>query len=83
MLGAHQVVSERGSSRFCIMVKSGGSESSGGSHHGFDEEEVTMPVFDANLPAESIGCHCHVRNMLDRVDVHHLNIMSMMRRMRV
>uniref|UniRef100_A0A0E0RH09 Uncharacterized protein n=1 Tax=Oryza rufipogon TaxID=4529 RepID=A0A0E0RH09_ORYRU len=70
MLGAHQVVSEHGSSRFCIMVKSGGSESSGGSHHGFDEEE-------------SIVYHCHVRNMLDRVDVHHLNIMSMMRRMRV
>jgi hypothetical protein len=33
------------------MVKSGGSKSSGGSHHGSDEEEVTMPVFDANLPA--------------------------------
>nr|AAX95501.1 Retrotransposon gag protein, putative [Oryza sativa Japonica Group]AAX96711.1 retrotransposon protein, putative, Ty3-gypsy sub-class [Oryza sativa Japonica Group]ABA93034.1 retrotransposon protein, putative, Ty3-gypsy subclass [Oryza sativa Japonica Group] len=49
--GAHQVVSERGSSRFCIMVKSGGSKSSGGSHHGSDEEDVTMPVFDANLPA--------------------------------
>nr|AAP44593.1 putative gag-pol polyprotein [Oryza sativa Japonica Group] len=36
---------------FCIMVKSGGSKSSGGSHHGSDEEEVTMPVFDANLLA--------------------------------
>uniref|UniRef100_A0A0E0R7G5 CCHC-type domain-containing protein n=1 Tax=Oryza rufipogon TaxID=4529 RepID=A0A0E0R7G5_ORYRU len=49
--GAHQVVSECGSSRFCIIVKSGGSKSSGGSHHGSDEEDVTMPVFDANLPA--------------------------------
>jgi ethanolamine utilization microcompartment shell protein EutL len=33
------------------MVKSGGSKSSGGSHHGPDEEDVTMTVFYGNLPA--------------------------------
>uniref|UniRef100_A0A0E0KGD1 CCHC-type domain-containing protein n=1 Tax=Oryza punctata TaxID=4537 RepID=A0A0E0KGD1_ORYPU len=52
------------------MVKSGGSKSNGGSHHGSDEEE-------------SIVCHHHVRHMLDRVDVNHLNVVSMMLRMRV
>uniref|UniRef100_A0A0E0Q6X8 Uncharacterized protein n=1 Tax=Oryza rufipogon TaxID=4529 RepID=A0A0E0Q6X8_ORYRU len=83
------------------------------SHHGFDEEKVTMPVFYANLPIGvkdglesacdyfdtrinqkfrslrgvllcwSIVCHRHVRYMLDRVGVHHRNIVNMMTRMRV
>uniref|UniRef100_A0A0D9VWC4 CCHC-type domain-containing protein n=1 Tax=Leersia perrieri TaxID=77586 RepID=A0A0D9VWC4_9ORYZ len=85
------------------MVKSGGSKSSHGSHHDSDEEEVTMPIFDANLPTHVkdglevacrslrgvllrslIVCRLHVGHMLDMIDAdgHHLNLVSMMPRMR-
>uniref|UniRef100_A0A0D9XHJ4 Uncharacterized protein n=1 Tax=Leersia perrieri TaxID=77586 RepID=A0A0D9XHJ4_9ORYZ len=51
------------------MVKSGGSKSGHGSHHDSDEEEVTMPVFDANLPVDvKDGLEVACRYMEKHVD---------------